>query len=103
MKEGKWDEKSHSEARQKLLAALDTSRFNAERVLQRLPVDGLYEERAFLLGRMRQHRLALTLYAHKVCPNYFPSVDLDSIISLTLILRGFVFAASRTRICPGLL
>ena len=68
MSEGGWDEKSHSEARQKLLAALDSSRFNAEKVLQRLPVDGLYEERAFLLGRMRQHRLALTLYAHKVCP-----------------------------------
>jgi hypothetical protein len=66
MKEDKWDEKTHSEARQKLLAALDASRFNAERVLQRLPVDGLYEERAFLLGRMRQHRLALTLYAHKL-------------------------------------
>ncbi|XP_024386372.1 vacuolar sorting protein 39 [Physcomitrium patens] len=66
MSQDKWDEKSHSEARQKLLAALDSSRFNAERVLQRLPVDGLYEERAFLLGRMRQHRLALTLYAHKL-------------------------------------
>lgn len=79
MKEGKWDEKTHSEARQKLLAALDASRFNAERVLQRLPVDGLYEERAFLLGRMRQHRLALTLYAHKVCRGYSLSVDLDFI------------------------
>ncbi|KAG0561985.1 hypothetical protein KC19_9G108400 [Ceratodon purpureus] len=66
MSQDKWDEKSHSEARLKLLAALDSSRFNAEKVLQRLPVDGLYEERAFLLGRMRQHRLALTLYAHKL-------------------------------------
>lgn len=67
LSQGKWDEKTHSEARNKLLAALESSSFNAERVLQRLPVDGLYEERAFLLGRMRQHRLALTLYAHKVC------------------------------------
>jgi hypothetical protein len=66
MSQDKWDEKTRSEARQKLLASLDSSRFNAEKVLQRLPVDGLYEERAFLLGRMRQHRLALTLYAHKV-------------------------------------
>lgn len=63
---GKWDENNHSESRQKLLASLESSSYNAERVLQRLPVDGLYEERAFLLGRMRQHRLALTLYAHKV-------------------------------------
>ena len=67
LSQGKWDEKNHSEARKKLLVALESSSFNAERVLQRLPVDGLYEERAFLLGRMRQHRLALTLYAHKVC------------------------------------
>lgn len=66
MSQDKWDEKTRSEARQKLLASLDSSRFNAEKVLQRLPVDGLYEERAFLLGRMRQHRLALTLYAHKL-------------------------------------
>ncbi|KAH8942321.1 hypothetical protein BDL97_14G092800 [Sphagnum fallax] len=64
--QGKWDERQHSEVRQKLLAALESSSYNAERVLQRLPVNGLYEERAFLLGRMRQHRLALTLYAHKL-------------------------------------
>lgn len=64
--QGKWNEKEHSEARQKLLAALESSSFNAEHVLQRLPVDALYEERAFLLGRMRQNHLALTLYAHKV-------------------------------------
>ncbi len=64
--QGKWDERQHSEVRRKLLAALESSSYNAERVLQRLPVNGLYEERAFLLGRMRQHRLALTLYAHKV-------------------------------------
>jgi len=79
MSQDKWDEKTHSEARQKLLAALDSSRFNAERVLQRLPVDGLYEERAFLLGRMRQHRLALTLYAHKVWYTFFPE-DLINLV-----------------------
>lgn len=71
LSQGKWDEKNHSEARKKLLVALESSSFNAERVLQRLPFDGLYEERAFLLGRMRQHRLALTLYAHKVCSMNF--------------------------------
>ncbi|KAL3694865.1 hypothetical protein R1sor_008516 [Riccia sorocarpa] len=65
--EGKWDERDHSEAREKLLKVLqNTTAYSPDRILQRLPVDGLYEERAYLLGRLGQHRLALTLYAHKL-------------------------------------
>ncbi|GLJ18916.1 hypothetical protein SUGI_0338060 [Cryptomeria japonica] len=63
----KWDERQNSIARQKLLAALEkTSGYNAELLLKRLPPDALYEERAFLLGKMERHQLALTLYAHKL-------------------------------------
>ncbi|CAM6117042.1 unnamed protein product [Calypogeia fissa] len=65
--QGKWDEKVHSEAREKLLKALQNARtYSPDRMLQSLPADGLYEERAYLLGRLGQHQLALTLYVHKL-------------------------------------
>lgn len=65
--QGKWDERQFSTVRQKLLSALEnTSGYNPEVLLKRLPPDALYEERAFLLGKMQQHELALTLYAHKL-------------------------------------
>ncbi|KAJ7282158.1 hypothetical protein O6H91_Y358400 [Diphasiastrum complanatum] len=64
---GKWEERQYTETRKKLLSALDSNiAYNAEVVLRRLPMNGLYEERALLLGKMKQHQLALTLYAHKL-------------------------------------
>ncbi|XP_065016297.1 vacuolar sorting protein 39-like [Musa acuminata AAA Group] len=63
----KWDEKTYSPTRRKLLSALDgISGYNAADLLKRLPLDGLFEERAILLGRMNQHQLALALYVHKL-------------------------------------
>ncbi|KAK7294451.1 hypothetical protein RJT34_17340 [Clitoria ternatea] len=62
-----WDEKVYSPTRKKLLAALEgISGYNPEALLNRLPQDALYEERAILLGKMNQHELALSLYVHKL-------------------------------------
>ena len=66
----KWDEKTYSSTRKKLLSALETiSGYHPEVLLKRLPSDALYEERAILLGKMNQHELALSLYVHKVPSN----------------------------------
>ncbi|KAJ8642582.1 hypothetical protein MRB53_004330 [Persea americana] len=63
----KWDEKTSSPTRKKLLSALEgISAQNAELVLKRLPSDALYEERVILLGKINQHQLALSLYVHKL-------------------------------------
>lgn len=63
----KWDEKTFSPTRKKLLSALESiSGYNPEVLLKRLPPDALYEERALLLGKMNQHELALSIYVHKV-------------------------------------
>lgn len=63
----KWDEKTYSPTRKKLLSALDgISGYNPEVLLKRLPENSLYEERAILLGKMNQHELALSIYVHKV-------------------------------------
>ncbi|XXG44880.1 hypothetical protein AAC387_Pa02g0118 [Persea americana] len=63
----KWDEKTSSPTRKKLLSALEgISAQNAELVLKRLPSDALFEERAILLGKINQHQLALSLYVHKL-------------------------------------
>ncbi|KAJ6809545.1 vam6/Vps39-like protein [Iris pallida] len=63
----KWDEKTYSPTRKKLLSALEgISGYNAEPLLKRLPTDALFEERAVLLGKMNQHQLALCLYVHKL-------------------------------------
>ena len=63
----KWDEKTYSPTRKKLLSALETiSGYHPEILLKRLPPDALSEERAILLGKMNQHELALSLYVHKV-------------------------------------
>lgn len=62
-----WDEKTYSSTRRKLLSALESiSGYNAEALLKRLPLDGLYEEHAILLGKMNQHQLALSLYVHRL-------------------------------------
>ncbi|KAG7015348.1 Vam6/Vps39-like protein [Cucurbita argyrosperma subsp. argyrosperma] len=63
----KWDEKTYSPTRKKLLSALETiSGYHPEILLKRLPPDALSEERAILLGKMNQHELALSLYVHKI-------------------------------------
>ncbi|KAL4560224.1 hypothetical protein LXL04_032374 [Taraxacum kok-saghyz] len=65
--EKKWDEKIYTPSRKKLLSALDAiSGYNPDILLKRLPSDGLYEERAILLGKMNQHELALSIYVHKL-------------------------------------
>lgn len=65
--QGKWDEKTYSSTRTKLLSALkNISGYSPEVLLKRLPTDALYEERAVLLGKMNQHELALSIYVHKV-------------------------------------
>ncbi|KAL1300249.1 hypothetical protein HN51_044927 [Arachis hypogaea] len=63
----KWDEKMHSPKRKKLLSALESlSGYQPDALLKRLPPDALYEERAILLGKMKQHELTLSLYVHKL-------------------------------------
>lgn len=63
----KWDEKTYTPSRKKLLSALEgISGYNPEILLKRLPPDALYEERAILLGKMNQHELALSIYVHKL-------------------------------------
>ncbi|XP_072972128.1 vacuolar sorting protein 39 [Typha angustifolia] len=65
--EQKWDEKTYSPTRKKLIFALEgISGYNAEVLLKRLPSDALFEERAILLGKLNQHHLALSLYVHKL-------------------------------------
>lgn len=63
----KWDEKTYSPTRKKLLSALESiSGYKPDILLKRLPLDALYEEQAILLGKMNQHELALSVYVHKV-------------------------------------
>ncbi|KAK6785339.1 hypothetical protein RDI58_018794 [Solanum bulbocastanum] len=63
----KWDEKTCSPTRKKLLSALESiSGYNPGVLLKRLPPDALYEERALLLGKLNQHELALSIYVHKL-------------------------------------
>ncbi|XP_027116271.2 vacuolar sorting protein 39-like isoform X2 [Coffea arabica] len=65
--QGKWDEKTYTPRRKKLLSALENiSGYNPEVLLKRLPPDALNEERAILLGKMNQHELALSIYVHKL-------------------------------------
>lgn len=75
----KWDEKTYSPTRKKLLSALEgISGYNPEVLLKRLPPDALYEERAILLGKMNQHELALSIYVHKVLYYRVIYVELSS-------------------------
>ncbi|KAM3252382.1 hypothetical protein P3L10_006452 [Capsicum annuum] len=63
----KWDEKTCSPPRKKLLSALESiSGYNPEMLLKRLPPDALYEEHAILLGKMNHYELALSIYVHKL-------------------------------------
>ncbi|CAA0843111.1 Vacuolar sorting protein 39, partial [Striga hermonthica] len=48
----KWDEKTYSPTRKKLLSALENIYgYNPEVLLKRLPVDALYEERTISFGK----------------------------------------------------
>ncbi|MED6150232.1 Vam6/Vps39-like protein [Stylosanthes scabra] len=65
--EKKWDEKVYSSKRKKLLSTLESlSAYHPDALLRRLPPNALYEERAILLGKMKQHELTLSLYVHKL-------------------------------------
>ncbi|XP_072024948.1 vam6/Vps39-like protein [Amphiura filiformis] len=53
------------ELRRKLLFFLETSlHYVPEKLLIHFPVDGFFEERALLLGRLGKHEQALAIYAH---------------------------------------
>lgn len=69
------------EYRRKLIEFLECSQYYMpERLLTRFPIDGFYEERAILLGRLDRHEQALGIYVHilrddtlakRYCLNYF--------------------------------
>lgn len=86
--EGSWDEHHHTEVRRKLLTMLENcAGYNCENVLKFLPANGLYEERAILLGRLGQHQLALTLYAHKVHVNLrFCWFRVEAVLDVCVVL-----------------
>jgi len=53
--------------RKKLLNFLSSSSsYSAERMLAKLPMVDLYEERALILSKLGQHEQALMLYAHRL-------------------------------------
>ncbi|KAL3507904.1 hypothetical protein ACH5RR_033286 [Cinchona calisaya] len=58
----KWDEKTYTPRRKRLISALEISGYNPEILLKRLPSDALNEERAIHLGKMNQHELTLPIY-----------------------------------------
>jgi hypothetical protein len=75
--------------RTKLLAFLaKSSHYTPQRMISRfLDIDGLYEERAMLLGRIGRHDQALSIYAHKLhdpkkaeeyCKKHYDAEDKDT-------------------------
>lgn len=102
----KWDEKTYSPTRKKLLSALESiSGYNPEGLLKRLPADALYEERALLLGKMNQHELALSLYVHKLhvpdlalsyCDRVYESASVKSSSNIYLTLLQIYLNPRRT-------
>ncbi|OBZ90217.1 Vam6/Vps39-like protein [Choanephora cucurbitarum] len=61
------DAEKKNNIRARLIAFLtDSSCYKAERILSRLPMDGLFEERAILLSRIGQHDQALDIYVYKL-------------------------------------
>ncbi|ORY95714.1 CNH domain-domain-containing protein [Syncephalastrum racemosum] len=61
------DPEQKQELRQKFLAFLTHStHYRAEKVLPRLPMNDLFEERAVLLSRIGQHDQALDIYVYKL-------------------------------------
>ena len=91
----KWDEKTYSQTRKKLLSALESiSGYNPEALLKRLPADALYEERAILLGKMNQHELALSLYVHKVVSVIYGLFFMLYIFLYNYSVKSFFFGLS---------
>ncbi|KAI9478472.1 MAG: CNH domain-containing protein [Benjaminiella poitrasii] len=61
------DKETKSKIRTKLISFLtDSSCYKAEKILSRLPIDDLFEERAILLSRIGQHDQALDIYVYKL-------------------------------------
>jgi hypothetical protein len=57
--------------RQKLVSFLDNSAYyTPEKMLSRFPEDDLYEERAILLSKIKQHEHALFLYVYRLGLNW---------------------------------
>ncbi|KAI7874387.1 hypothetical protein K492DRAFT_137936 [Lichtheimia hyalospora FSU 10163] len=56
-----------SQLRNKMLAFLmESTHYRAEKILPRLPLEDLFEERAILLSRIGQHDQALDIYVYKL-------------------------------------
>ncbi|PWA87087.1 Citron-like protein [Artemisia annua] len=90
-----WDEKIYTATTKKLISALQSiSDYNPGNLLKRIPKDALYEERAILLGKMNQHKLALSIYVHKVTnvDNYPDMVPRKQIIWLQLHFPGMALS-----------
>ncbi|KAI9311094.1 CNH domain-containing protein [Dichotomocladium elegans] len=65
-KEGS-DPEKRSQLRTKLLSFLiESTHYRTEKILSKLPVDDLFEERAILLSRIGQHDQALDIYVYKL-------------------------------------
>ncbi|KAI8993253.1 CNH domain-containing protein [Pilobolus umbonatus] len=61
------DKEARNTLRSRLLAFLtESSHYKAEKILSRLPIDDLFEERAILLSRIGQHDQALDIYVYKL-------------------------------------
>ena len=53
--------------RRKLLDLLEqSSYYSPDRILSKLPMVDLYEERAVILSKLGEHEGALTIYAHRL-------------------------------------
>ncbi|KAI7894427.1 CNH domain-containing protein [Mucor mucedo] len=63
----KKDDEKKNRVRSRLISFLtDSSHYKAEKILSRLPIDDLFEERAILLSRIGQHDQALDIYVYKL-------------------------------------
>ncbi|KAI9246016.1 CNH domain-containing protein [Helicostylum pulchrum] len=63
----KVDKDKKKNLRSRLISFLtDSSYYKAEKILSRLPIDDLFEERAILLSRIGQHDQALDIYVYKL-------------------------------------
>ncbi|KAF1804913.1 CNH domain-containing protein [Mucor lusitanicus] len=66
-KHGVDKENTNASVRSRLISFLtDSSCYKAEKILSRLPIDDLFEERAILLSRIGQHDQALDIYVYKL-------------------------------------
>ena len=69
--------------RRKLLEFLEKSNcYTADRILNKLPMVDLYEERALILSKLGQHENALTIYAHRL-----GDTQMAQVLFLLVLLR----------------